>query len=95
MGHLPSEFRTSAINFFGNLFFDVGSREAPFTTLTIASELSVLYAMSQRDITLSQCQRDDENFFQGIPPVVYPQRNISLSRWQRDDENFFLMVYPQ
>ena len=99
LGHLPSEFRTSAINFFGNLFFDIGSKEAPFTTIIFFwgrillnhSKWIIIIVCneSKRHFFVSMSTRRREIYFEGIPPGVYPQRNILLSRWQRDDKIFF------
>ena len=104
LGHLPSEFRTSAISFFGNLFSDVGSKEAPFTTLSFFGGrsllnhskwvVSIVCNESKRYFFVSMSTRRREIYFEGTPPVVYPQRNILLSRRQRDDEIFFSGYTP-
>ena len=61
--------------------FDLGSREVPFITKIFfvggirilldykERELSLLYSLSQRDISLSRWQRDDENFLLGVYPL--------------------------
>ena len=59
--------------------FDLGSREVPFITKiflwvelefywTKERKLSLLYSLSQRDISLSRWQRDDENFLLRVYP---------------------------
>ena len=64
---------------------------------TIESELSLPFSLSQRDISLSRWQRDDENFLLGVYPLpglfVNLPNESKISRCQRDDENFSLRVY--